>query len=38
MRNECGREWVAAYNRLLTMLDGKEIPTFYSGGDFQRTV
>lgn len=30
--------WIAAYNRLFSLLDKKETPTYYSGGNFLRTV
>jgi hypothetical protein len=33
-----GVNWIAAYNRLFALLDRKETPTYYSGGNFLRTV
>lgn len=30
--------WIAAYNRLFALLDRKDAPTYYSGGNFLRTV
>lgn len=30
--------WIAAYNRLFILLDRKESPTYYSGGNFLRMV
>jgi hypothetical protein len=30
--------WIAAYNQLFSLLDRKNFPTYYSGGDFLRMV
>ncbi|CAN1599679.1 hypothetical protein [Pseudomonas mediterranea] len=30
--------WIAAYNRLFALLDRKDEPTHYSGGNFLRTI